>query len=66
MLMTVNLVKDNFKNSIDLNSGISTITSCSSHKNFKTATLIIALKSYKSRDVQENRKILVMALQVLP
>ena len=42
---SVNFVKDNIKNSIDLNSGNNAkdyaMTSSSSHKSYKTATLII-------------------------
>ena len=54
---------DNIKNTIDLNSGNSTedfaVTSSSSHKNHKNSNTddSLKVKSYKSLDVQENRKI---------
>ena len=63
MLMTVNFVKENIKNCIDLNSGNSTkdftITSSSSDKSYKNCNTgnSLNVKSYRSRDVQENRKI---------
>ena len=61
---SVNFVKDNIKNSIDLNSENSTkdftITPSSSHKYYKNSNTDISLnlKSDASRDIQENRKIL--------
>ena len=60
----VNCVKTNIKDSTDLNSGNSTkdftITSSSSHKNYKNSNTDNSLnvKSYNSRHVQENRKII--------
>ena len=60
---SVNFVKDNIKNSIDLNSGNSvkefTITPSSSHINYKNNNTDSSLnvKSDISRDIQENRKI---------
>ena len=59
---SVNFVKD-IKNSIDLNYGNNTkdftITSSSSHKNYKSSNTDNSLnvKSDNSRDIQENRKI---------
>ena len=56
-------VKENIKNCIDLNSGNSTkdftITSSSSDKSYKNCNTgnSLNVKSYRSRDVQENRKI---------
>ena len=60
---SVNFVKDNIKNSIDLNSGNSvkefTITPSSSHINYKNNNTdsSLSVKSDISRDIQENRKI---------
>ena len=60
---SVNFVKDNIKNSIDLNSGNSvkefTITPSSNHINYKNSNTDSSLnvKSDISRDIQENRKI---------
>ena len=57
---SVNFVKDNIKNSIDLNSGNSTkdftITPSSSHRNSNTDNSL-TVKSDISQDIQENRKI---------
>ena len=63
MLMTVNFVKVNIKNSFDLNPGNSykdfTITPSSIHKNYKSSNTdnSLKVKSDISRDIQENRKI---------
>ena len=63
MLMTANFVKDNLKNSIDLNSGNSTkdftVTPSNSQKNYKGSKTDNSLnvKSDISQDIQENRKI---------
>ena len=60
---SVNFVKDSIKNSIDLSSGNRakdfTITSCSSHKNYKNSNADnnLNVKSYKNRDVQKTEKI---------
>ena len=63
MLMTVNFVKDNIKNSIDLNPGNRykdfAIAPSSIHKNYKSSNTDNSLnvKSDISRDIQQNRKI---------
>ena len=60
---SVNSVKDNIKNSIDLNSGNSvedfSITPSSSHKNYKNSNTDNSLNVKRdiSQDIQENRKI---------